>query len=337
MSKLKKFGISQNINQGITDVMNAVSANVNVRYGIIPLTKIEIDPDNPRELLVIPQDIKNGISDLDPNAARKKDEIAMLDSLAETIKKEGVINPVIVYKLNNENYRLVAGERRLLASTLAAQQDIPAKIHLKKPDHFTLKLLQWVENTERVDLSLKEKINNLKSIVDAYSEQHSGIVITVELIRELTGLSRPQAIRYVAVLQASKDLKQLIDDNRINNLEKAALISGVQEPQIREKVIIACLDGMPLKHLKNLLTQEKNKLHQEDKQTVNVKQERRGRKRVGVELGRVSNTQVVKKLVHAVLALPVYKKFEEKFDAVNWDQYDQASKAFKKILEILEG
>ena len=77
--------------------------------------------------------------------------------MAHTIKANGVINPIVVYKLG-ELYRIVAGERRCLASILAGKQEIEARVFNEKPKGFDLKLIQWVENTAREDLTLDERL-----------------------------------------------------------------------------------------------------------------------------------------------------------------------------------
>ena len=75
----------------------------------------------------------------------------------------------MVYK-HGEKYRLIAGERRTLASILAGKADIQAKILDARPDELKISLLQWIENIERKDLSLWERLNNLEKIVHAYAE-----------------------------------------------------------------------------------------------------------------------------------------------------------------------
>ncbi|MCP6769829.1 ParB N-terminal domain-containing protein, partial [Klebsiella pneumoniae] len=79
------------------------------------------------------------------------EELEKLKELASTIESSGVINPIVVYK-RGEVYRVVAGERRCLASFLANKSEIEARVFNEKPKGFELKLIQWIENTAREDL-----------------------------------------------------------------------------------------------------------------------------------------------------------------------------------------
>jgi ParB family transcriptional regulator, chromosome partitioning protein len=251
--------------------------------------------------------------------------------LAKTIEKEGVINPIIVYKCA-DNYRLIAGERRLLASFLAKKDSIPVKILLKKPDNVALKLLQWIENNERVGLSLCEKLNNLQSIVDAYKTKNIDAVLTIDLIRNLTGLAKTQASYYVAVLKAPSDLKSSIEKNAINNLDKAAFIANIQNTAARASILTACEEGMSLKNLKSLLAKEEEKLRQNK---FKKPEENRGRKSQYVNLGKISDIGIIKKLTDIVIAHPTYAGFAGEFATLNWDQPAQIEKCFRKLLTII--
>src|SRR3990167_7297971 len=157
MSKRKRFGVSQALTRGLSETIDVVENNAGVfRNVILPLSRIELDPDNPRKLAVSLEDIQQGINKGDAALSQKLAEVEKLKELAETIKTSGVINPIVVYK-RGEHYRVVAGERRCLASILAGKQEIDARVFNEKPKGFELKLIQWIENTAREDLTLDER------------------------------------------------------------------------------------------------------------------------------------------------------------------------------------
>ena len=106
----------------------------------------------------------NGLDRNDPLYERKLEELEKLKELAITIESSGVINPIVVYK-RGEVYRVVAGERRSLASILAGKNEIEARVFNEKPKGFELKLIQWIENTAREDLTLDERIGNIREII----------------------------------------------------------------------------------------------------------------------------------------------------------------------------
>ncbi|MBV9575926.1 MAG: ParB/RepB/Spo0J family partition protein, partial [Gammaproteobacteria bacterium] len=169
MAKKKVFSIGTALSQGLEETIeSAQHYSGELRVDIIPIRKIAFDPSNPRDLAITVQDIQMGISTTDTEKARKTKELASLQSIAHSIKSQGMINPITVYKYG-EKYHLIAGERRTLASLVAGKADIQAKILDEKPNELKISLLQWIENIERSDLSLWERINNLKTIVQAYA------------------------------------------------------------------------------------------------------------------------------------------------------------------------
>src|SRR3990167_6261347 len=158
MAKKKVFTIGNALSQGLEETIeSAQNYSSELRIDVIPLKKIELDPANPRNMALTMIDVQSGISDSDKERTRKMVELESLHSIANSIKTQGIINPVTVYK-HGDKYRLIAGERRTLASILAGKTDIQAKILDSQPDELKISLLQWIENIERSDLSLWERL-----------------------------------------------------------------------------------------------------------------------------------------------------------------------------------
>ena len=189
MSKKRKFGISDDLGRGFTETISIVENNVTkFRNVILPLSRIELDPHNPRKLHFDLEDARTGIKTSDKDYIIKNEELKSLLELAETIKNSGIINPIVAYKINDK-YRIVAGERRCLASLLAGKTEIDARIFNDKPKGFSLKLVQWIENTAREDLSLSERIGNIVEIYEEYKKENPEVILTTGLLQEMTGLS----------------------------------------------------------------------------------------------------------------------------------------------------
>lgn len=332
MSKRKKFSISDDINQGITEVINTVNNNVGLfRYEVIALSRIEVDPDNPRELSLSDKEIIFGIDNSDPQLIKKKKEIEELEGLAYTIKQSGVINPITVYKYRDK-YRIIAGERRFLAAHIAKKIDIHARVIERKPDEIELRLLQWVENNERKDLSLYERLKNIEVIVEAYNKKHSKDTITVDILKELTGLSRTQSHSYLTVLKSHDDLRINISNNTINNLDKAVLIAGISDFSLRQAVITAVAKGDNLHMLKEMITSNKREIRENLQKSFPKKS---GRIAQSVNLGRTKDIEAVKKIIELVISYPAYNQYIDMFNNINWSEYKDTSVAFHKLLNIL--
>lgn len=332
MSKKKRFGISEALTRGLSETINVVENNSGTfRNVVLPLSRIELDPDNPRKLAVDLVDIRAGLRPEDPLYGRKQEEVERLKELAHTIKTSGVINPVVVFKLG-EAYRVVAGERRCMASILAGKQEIEARVFNERPKAFELKLIQWVENTAREDLSLEERLGNVRDIIQEYKHQHPQTEVTATVLRQITGLSLSQTSYYLAALNAPEDVQRHIQNGNIRNLDKAALIAGVASREMRQQVIDACVKGSSLKELRSMITQQKTL----PKAKLALATSKRGRATEKVNLGSTLRPDVVQTIVHSVIARKEFDAYTQFFSKVDWQDLRQTTKAFRKLIEILE-
>lgn len=332
MTKKKRFGISEALTRGLSETIHVVENNTGMyRNVVLPLSRIELDPDNPRKLAIDLADIREGIRPDDAQYERKQEELERLKELAHTIKSSGVINPVVVYK-RGELYRVVAGERRCMASILAGKQEIDARVFNEKPKPFELKLIQWVENTAREDLTLAERLGNVREIIREYQNQNEDIEVTATVLKNITGLSLSQTTYYLAAINAPDDVQTQIENGNIRNLDKAALIAGITASDVREQAINACVNGSSLKELRNIVSSQKLV----KRNLVDFKISKRGRTTAKVNMGSTDKTDVVKTIVDSVLSHKQLDHHMTTFTRVNWSDLRQATKAFRKLIEILE-
>lgn len=329
MSKKKMFQIGSSLTKALEEtvaVANDYAGKLQIE--VIPLKKIEVDPANPRELLIDFTDIVNGVKSEDPMSEHKQTEMESLRSMAESIKREGVINPIVVYK-HEAKYRLIAGERRALASLMAGKDYIQAKILDKKPSEQKLRLLQWVENVEREGLSLWERLKNLEQLIDAFkTEQNITKEMSPSVLSQVIGCSVQNAMNYCFVLNLDdKVLKEAIKENKIRNLEKAAFISQINDNEKRGAAIKKCINGATLRQLKEVFADSGN----------NKKGSCSQRKREGyIDLGRTNKISVVKALVNSVLQTEKYGFLKKEVAKMSWCDPKAAAAGFKKILFELE-
>jgi ParB family chromosome partitioning protein len=333
MSKKKRFGISEALTRGLSETINVVENNAGIyRNVVLPLSRIELDPENPRKLAIDLDDVRQGIRPDDVNYQRKQDELVSLKELAHTIKTSGIINPVVVYK-RGELYRLVAGERRSLASLLAGKQEIEARVFNEKPKSFDLKLIQWIENTAREDLTLDERLGNVRDIIHEYQLQNGEESMTASTLRDITGLSLSQTTYYLAAINAPEDVRSEIQKGSIRNLDKAALVAGIASTDLRRNVLDACVQGSSLKELRAMISQQKSLT---TKINNLQKKQTRGRQAIKVNMGSTQRSEVVKKIVESVISQNQYDKYTDIFARVNWNDLKQTTKAFRKLIELLE-
>ncbi len=333
MSKKKVFAISNALSNGIEETIKAAhDYSGELRVEVIPLKRIELDPDNPRDLALTYEDAYQGIMKSDPQYARKEHEIEALRSIANSIREQGIINPIVVYKFG-EKYRLVAGERRTLASIIAGKTDIQAKILDSKPTDLKISLLQWIENVERSDLSLWERLKNLEKIITAHAEKqgqpHQDISVTE--LSNLIGCTKPHAANYKTVLAADEELKQFIFSNQIRSLEKAALLATIQSPELRQHALTECLAGAKLKRLRAIAAQIPIKTSPAKKPL-----ESRGRQTTTVNLGMTRNIEVAQLILDSILKNNALASIAIHFKQVDWSDYRAINYTFKQLMKKLE-
>lgn len=333
MAKKKSFSISNALVQGLEEtVIAAQNYSGELRIEVIPLKKIETDPDNPRDLALNFNDLHHGLAQDDTHYQRKIAEQETLQTIAHSIKTQGIINPIVVYK-HGEKYRLIAGERRALASIIAGKEQIQANVIDKKPDALKLSLLQWIENIEREDLTLWERLRNLEKIIAAYTQEkkNSTADITPTDLGRLLGCSLPLAMNYVLVLHATAPLKALIRENSIKNLEKAATIAKAPE-SIQPQMINSCVAGATLKQLKAIAAQ-----YDKSAKPAIVKQAgSRGRKAFQISFGTTRNIKLAKMMFDSLLQHPHSSGLKKEFLALNWQDYKAVTQAFRKLINHLE-
>lgn len=333
MAKKKVFSIGSSLSDGLEQTFAAAQNYSNqLRIDVIPLSKIEADPDNPRILAISMNDLLQGISEDDPLLELKSREKEELQSLANSINEHGILNPVIVYE-SSSMYRLIAGERRTLASLLAGKSDIQAKILDKKPDELKIRLLQWVENSERTDLSLHDRLLNFEMIVRAYAKISNFNINDIRSIEisKLIGCSKPHASNLKLLLTADHDIREIIAKNKISNIEKIALLCQIKDSNLKNKAIQDAINGATLADLKKYLETgfEKNYQHEHVRVTSYV----RGKK---ISLGSVNNINSAKKILGILLDHVEDSMLKKNLTKINMDNPREISRALKTTISCLE-
>lgn len=334
MAKKKTFQISDALTEGLEATISAANHySGQLSVDVISIKKIELDPDNPRDLALTFEDLYRGVAESDEQQARKLREMTSLKTIAHSIQEQGIINPIVVYK-HGEKYRLVAGERRTLASIMAGKLDIQAKILDGKPNELKVSLLQWIENVERSDLTLWERLRNLEKIAHAYANKKgiSPKQVTITELSQLIGCTKPHAINYKLVLHAEAPLKKLIQENKIKNLEKAALIASLQSQISQQRLMDACLSGASLKKLKMIAEHEASQI----RASHSVVTRKRGRQAGAVHLGTTKNIKVAKIILDTLLKSQALSPFSSQWHALHLNDYQSVTSVFKSLLKKLE-
>lgn len=107
-----------------------------------------------------------------PNV-RKIDVDLEIDELAKSIEEQGLLQPIIVHKING-NYELIAGQRRLTALIKLGRKTVPAMI-VDTSDPNTLMLISLIENIQRVDIDERDRAAAVHKLVDANDGDYAAV------------------------------------------------------------------------------------------------------------------------------------------------------------------
>jgi len=177
----------------------------------VQLDQIEVNPFQPR-------------TDFDAQA---------LQELSESIKVQGIIQPITLRKLNNNSYQLISGERRYQASKLAGLKQIPA--YIREADDQQMLEMALIENIQRQDLNAME-------IAISYQRLLSECNLKQEELGDRVGKDRSTVNNYLRLLKLPPDIQAAVRDARISMGHARALIN-VENPSVQLDILKKILEG----------------------------------------------------------------------------------------------
>ena len=151
------------------------------------------------------QNIK--VIEIEPNKEqpRKHFDSESLEDLAKSIKRYGVIQPIIVNKKDNY-YMIVAGERRWRASKIAGLTEIPCIV--RDNDERKNREIALIENIQREDLNPIEKARGFKQLLDEYE-------LTQQELSDMVGISRSALANTVRLLNLDQRIMKLAEEGKL--------------------------------------------------------------------------------------------------------------------------
>ncbi len=185
------------LGRGLDSLVASTSDRAGQQVLELPIDSIEANPDQPRSVM---------------NAAT-------LDGLAQSIRTHGVLQPIVVQRLES-GYQLVAGERRLRASRLAGRGTIPALV-VDASGSRSLELA-LIENIQRENLGAIEEAAAYEALIDRTGLTH-------QLVADRLGKSRASVTNTLRLLELPDKVKQLLAEGQLSTgLARALLGANTQ-------------------------------------------------------------------------------------------------------------
>lgn len=192
---------------------------------------------------LIPQDFDNSIlldskdrvqnvfiKDLAPSADQPRhqfDEQA-LNELATSIARYGILQPLIVMPLENDKYKIIAGERRWRAASIAGLKQVPVIVRTSKElERLEIAL---IENVQRVDLSPLEQAISIERLHQQFNMHYNEIA-------ERLGKAATTVNNIVRLLQLPETARKALEERRITEGHARAILALKDKPDLQHRLL----------------------------------------------------------------------------------------------------
>ncbi|MDD3296095.1 MAG: ParB/RepB/Spo0J family partition protein [Candidatus Omnitrophica bacterium] len=167
------------------------------------------------------------------NQPRQSIDTKELEELAASIKEKGFLQPIIVRKINAQQYEVVAGERRYQAAKSLELKEIPTIIKdVNEKDAFILAI---IENLQRKDLNPIEEGQAFKRLMEELN-------FSLEEIGQFVGKDKTTVVNSLRLLKLPDIIQNALRQGRLTRTQ-ARTIAGVVTPQAQEKLFHQILNG----------------------------------------------------------------------------------------------
>ena len=143
---------------------------------------------------------------------------AALKELADSIKAQGIMQPILVRPVGGGRYEIIAGERRWRAARMAGLSAVPALVRVV-PDNAAL-AMALIENIQREDLNPLEQANGIQRLVTEFG-------ITHDKAAEMVGRSRSAVTNLLRLLALAEPVRELVQQGKLDMGHARALLALV--------------------------------------------------------------------------------------------------------------
>lgn len=182
------------------------------------------------------------VASIVPNPFQPRREFAdeELASLAESIRENGLLQPLVVRQVAPDRWELIAGERRWRAVTRLGWAEVPAIV--RQADDTTMLVLALVENLQRSGLSPLEEAAGYQRLIEEFSFSHADIA-------RVMGRDRSTIANTVRLLQLPPSVRALLSEGRLSAGHARALLGVGNEHRIAELARQAAEEGWTVRQV----------------------------------------------------------------------------------------
>lgn len=246
------------------------------------------------------------INDIRPNSAqpRKNFDETKLNELAESIRSNGVIQPLIVRESKNGGYELVAGERRWRASRIAGLKKVPCII--RNFDDKQNAIVAIIENMQREDLDPIEEALGLKSMTEKYG-------FTQEQVSASLGRSRTYIANSIRLLKLPPEIQQYVSSGQMSAAHGRTIINisdKAKQKEVADKII-----------KNDLSVRATEKLAQKVKDELKPERKKRKSTRPATDPARSAEVEAVERELMTLMGTKVHISGDESKGKIELEYY----------------
>ncbi|MDR1208168.1 MAG: ParB/RepB/Spo0J family partition protein [Holosporales bacterium] len=198
----------------------------NLGRGLESIFKEMSDNSSDSSIVAVELDIASVVPN--PNQPRKSFDDASMQELIASVKQEGILQPILVRKLTDEEYQIIAGERRWRAALGANLRTIPAVTI--ECDETTALQLGLIENLQRDGLAPLEEAVAIKSLLDDCQR-------TQEDVAQMLSKSKSYVSNMIRLLKLPESIQKLLSEKKISAGHARAILEADDPNEIARKII----------------------------------------------------------------------------------------------------
>ena len=201
-----------------------------------------------------------------PNQPRKNFDIDALNELAASIKVHGIVQPIVVNKQSNDEYLIIAGERRWRAANICGLKTVP--VIVKNYTEKQVKEISIIENLQREDLNPIEAARAIKELMDEYG-------LTQETVSERIGKSRSNIANTLRLLTLYPDVIKMVEEGKLTSGHARCLVvieDKNQQIKLAQTAVSKNLNVRDLEKLVKNYTNPTKKVVVREEQSLELKE-----------------------------------------------------------------
>ena len=228
MTTIKKKGLGRGL-EALLGANDKVSANAGV--ATLQLSQLQAGKYQPRKNMVD----------------------ASLQELSESIKEQGIMQPLLVRSIAAGKYEIIAGERRFRAASMAGLKEVPVLI--KEATDQATAAMALIENMQREDLNALEEANGLARLIEEFGYTH-------DKAAQAVGKSRSAVSNLLRLMQLAKPVQQMLAKGDIDMGHARALLplEAAAQVSLAQKIVIQKLSVREAEQMATKLVLNKNQI-----------------------------------------------------------------------------